>query len=261
MWPTFGQKVTWPRKRDTHHSAGTSTVTSHESPQTFWERVATTKWGSYVSRTEQDAIVRAATLSNPSSTVLDLGCEGGRWSILLSCMGRGNIVCAEVDANALKMCHERLPSALCIQVDPRVDGIPCKAGSVGFILCVEVPPVAHSSWFIDECLRVLSTGGVMLTVIQNSMSYRALVRKMLSHVDRRRAASPDPLYKVNYRAWGQTLREKGFEILYETGFCWLPFSRSSDFIFIPQLVKIEKYLSLDRLTTVSPWVVCTARKL
>ncbi len=51
-------------------------------PTTLWEKVAETTWGAYISALEENLIRRAGKMA-PIGTVLDVGCEGARWSKLL----------------------------------------------------------------------------------------------------------------------------------------------------------------------------------
>ena len=49
-------------------------------------------------------------------------------------------------------------------------------------------------------------------------------------------------------------------MLYEEGFCWFPFRRASNSIFIPYVTSLEKKLGLRKLVVISPWIVFIAQK-
>jgi hypothetical protein len=59
---------------------------------TFWERVATTKWGHYISRMEERAILRAAFWAEKPTQALEIGCDGSRWSKFAFRFGMANDV-------------------------------------------------------------------------------------------------------------------------------------------------------------------------
>jgi SAM-dependent methyltransferase len=117
---------------------------------TLWEMIASTKWGSYISEIEKRALLKAHILAARPAEALEIGCEGGRWSKLLSDLG-WKMTCIDVDAKALAICQRRLPAADCILVDSQARKLPCNTGSLGLVLCIEVPHVMpDSDWFISE---------------------------------------------------------------------------------------------------------------
>jgi hypothetical protein len=67
-------------------------------------------------------------------------------------------------------------------------------------------------------------------------------------------------YRHAYAKRRFALRDAGFDILLERGYCWFPFSRASNSPFIPFFARLERWLLLDRLPLLSPWVVFVARK-
>ena len=74
-------------------------------------------------------------------------------------------------------------------------------------------------------------------------------------------AGPHGFYAHAYASRRVALREAGFEIVSERGYCWFPFSRASNSRLIPLLTRLERWLLLDRLPLLSPWVVFVARKV
>jgi SAM-dependent methyltransferase len=226
---------------------------------TYWEGVAKTSWGNYTSCIERQAIIEASPLVNGQARILDFGCEGGRWSILLSSMGWTNIVCADANLDVLRICQKRLPTAMCVCTDSGASVMPFKTGSFGFLLCIEVFPVIHSGWFIDEAFRILRSGGLLIGVIHNRFSYRAIINRCLCALNLRKKTNG--YYNVVYSRWRKKLVQRDFKVTYERGFCWLPFPRSSNCRFIPQLLQIEERLRLSKIPRLSPWVIFVAQKL
>jgi SAM-dependent methyltransferase len=231
---------------------------SRLEPTTYWERIATTKWGQYTSQVEEQAILQAHRLAPEVRTVLEVGCEGGRWSRMLSDLG-WDVVCTDIDTSALDICQERIPSANCILVDPTDSTLPCETESLGLILCVEVYPVLESQWFLPEAHRTLARGGLIVGVALNKRSLRGLAIKAR---DLRRPPDVHGYrhYQISYSSWKKEAQEQGFEMLHERGFCWFPFRRDSNSSLVPAFTRLERALRLPRLPALSPWIVFIAQK-
>jgi hypothetical protein len=129
-------------------------------PMTFWETAAQSQWGSYISGIERRAIEKADLSAQTRTTALEIGCEGGRWSKLLSSRG-WKMVCTAIDPEALGICRARIPAARCVLVRPGDVKLPCESASIGLMLCIEVSQaLPYSDWFIGEARRVLCDGGL-----------------------------------------------------------------------------------------------------
>lgn len=221
---------------------------------TLWEEVACTRWGSYVTGIEERAILKAHALSGAPARAIEIGVEGGRWSRLLSDRGWA-MTCTDVDGEVLAICKKRIPSADCILVDPSDCKLPCESESMKLLLCIEVPYVMNQDWFVEESTRVLQNGGIVVGVFLNRLSLRGLY----VHARRFFAGIFDD-YKLFYPSWRKQLLRKGYTMLYEEGYCWFPFGRSSNSPLVPFFVHIEKWLGLRRIIRFSPWIVFIARK-
>jgi SAM-dependent methyltransferase len=150
---------------------------------TYWERVSESRWGAYI--TERERLALAYALDRVSrGTALEVGCEGGRWSALVS--GRGwDVVCTDVDPDSLARCAERIPSARCVLVSPDDHTLPVRAGEVDLLLVYEVNEVVESPWFPAEAARVLRPGGLLVCSYWNARSLRGLLYRTLAKVSRR----------------------------------------------------------------------------
>lgn len=233
------------------------TIYAHAQPEqdsTYWERVAHTRWGAYTADIAKQAILKAHDLSGKPTTALEIGCDGGRWSKLLTDLG-WKMICTDINEEALNKCKRRVPTADCILVDPGANRLPCISESVGLLLCMEVGPVIQADWFIDEAFRVVKSDQLIVGVFWNFLSFRGFY----SHIRNQLCNSFD-WYKIAYPFWRRKLLNKGFSMLYEEGYCWFPFGRSSNSIFVPFFTGLEKNLRLRKLITVSPWIVFIARK-
>jgi SAM-dependent methyltransferase len=228
---------------------------STAEPTTYWEKVATTRWGEYTSRTEERALYEANRLAPDPRALLEVGCEGGRWSMLFSDLG-WSVTCTDVNPDSLDICQARLPEAKCILVQPEDTSLPSATASLGLILCIEVYPVLDSEWFLPEAHRTLATGGLIVGVTLNKHSLRGL----LVRARKLRGASGHDHYQRSYGAWKQHAKAHGFRILYERGFCWFPFRRDSNSALVPAATRVEQALRLSRLPALSPWVIFIAEK-
>lgn len=222
---------------------------------TYWERVAESRWGAYISDVEKRAILKAHDLRGSPSTMLEIGAEGGRWSEMLSELG-WRTACTDVDEQAMAACQQRIPTAECNVVGAEDDALPCVSDSVDLLLCIEVPPVMHADWFLGEANRVLREEGLVVAVCFNRLSLRGT----LVHLKARITGSYD-YYQLSYPAWRRLLKHNGYAVVHQEGYCWFPFRRASDSALVPWFVSFERLLGLRRLPSLSPWVVFIARRL
>jgi SAM-dependent methyltransferase len=222
---------------------------------TYCEWLAKTRWGAYINKIEERAIMlgHRSAPAQPGMA-LEIGCEGGRWSRLLTNLG-WDMVCTDVNKSFLDICQRRLPQSRCVLVEPD-QTFPCDDNSISLLLCVGVPPAIQSHRFIPECSRVLKQGGVVVGTFWNLNS----VRGFALHLKALSAKTPD-YYKFSYPSWRRTLARSGFQLLHEEGYCWFPFRRASESKLVPYAVAVERVLRLGRLAAASPWVAFAAKKV
>jgi SAM-dependent methyltransferase len=221
---------------------------------TLWERVALTRWGSYLTSIERSVLLKAARITGEPGIALEIGSEGGRWAALLM-REAWQMVCTDVRADMVDLCQQRMPAARCVLVKPTAITIPADTGTIDMVLCLEVPPVTSAAWFPKETFRVLRPGGVLVGATENRSSYRAVVHRLF-----RRRRSDVGFYRTSYPDLRNRLRNEGFALIHEEGCCWLPFGRSSDSALIPALARLEERIGLRRLPAVGPWVIYAAQK-
>ncbi len=226
----------------------------------YWERYYNEyPYGWHLSRVEERAVlaVRELVGAGPASA-LDVGCEGGRWSRLLAERG-WNLTCADVSAEALAICQRRLPQARCLLVDERDTTLPAPDASQQALLCIEVPMVMQSEWFIGEAARALAPGGYFVGVHYNRRSLRGF---LYNYVPGFRSKNDIAYFYFPeaYAAWRARLRSAGFEVMREQGFGWIPFRKYSRSPLVGPAVRLERTLGLTRLARFSPMVVFIARK-
>lgn len=226
--------------------------------QTYWEHVAATAWGNYVSGIERRIILHAQSLAGNPNKALEMGCEGGRWAKLLADMA-WRLTCIDTDASTLNECRRKVPNAECILADPKDVAIPCDSGSMSLVLCVEVAPVIESDWFLSEAARVLRIGGIFVGTVWNKASLRGLTARIRHNGQWQKNGTR--FYKHSYRAWRRQLCDADFEVVHEEGLCWAPFGRTSNSPLIPLVTNFERLLKLHHVLTVSPWVAFIARRV
>src|SRR2546425_7136263 len=175
---------------------------------TFWEHVAARKWGRYISDIEMQTILRAHRIAGDPATALEIGCDGGRWSQLLSESG-WDLICIDVDRQTLGICQKRIPRAKCVLVHPDDRILPCAAGSLQLVLCMEVNSVIESDWFVPEAHRTLKDGGVVVGVCWNRRSLRGMWVRATGLL---RTDTRNRFYQVAYVRWKRKLRDVGFGV-------------------------------------------------
>ncbi|MCK5615890.1 class I SAM-dependent methyltransferase, partial [Candidatus Pacearchaeota archaeon] len=216
---------------------------------------AKTRWGAYTTDIEKQAILRANDLFTEPATALEIGCEGGRWSKLLADLG-WNMICTDINEESLNICKKRIPAANCTLVNPNDDKISYPSESVNLLLCIEVAPVIQADWFINEAFRVLQKDGFIIAVFWNALSFRGFFTRIKTFLN-----GNFDYYKIEYPFWKKKFLKRGFEMFYEEGYCWFPFSRASNSVFVPYFTRLEKRIGLRKLTAISPWIVFIAKKI
>lgn len=221
---------------------------------THHDWAAATRFGQYLSKLEEDLVLRAHASAREPSLALDVGAAGGRWSRLLNERGWQNI-CTDVNARSVERVSQVLPEARCFLVDPEDTRLPADDGQVGMALCIEVFAVMPTDWFIDESARVLQKGGILVGEFNNKWSWRGALHHAMTKVK-----GGFDYYRSAYPLWKKRLRAAGFEIEYEGGAGWMPFGRHSNSALVPLSVQVEKSLGLNQLPDLSPTAMFIARK-
>jgi SAM-dependent methyltransferase len=236
-----------------------ASTTQQGEAMPYWERYYNEyPYGWHLSRVEERAVVAVRDLVGQAGNALDVGCEGGRWSRLLAERGWRR-TCTDVSAEALTICQRRLPEATCLLVESDDISLPSADASQQALLCIEVPMVMQSAWFLAEAARVLAPGGYLIGVHYNRQSLRGV---LYNHVPGFRSKNDVAYFYFpeSYAAWRKRLRASGFEVTHEDGFDWIPFRKYSRSPLVGPAVRLERTLGLTRLARFSPMVVFIARK-
>jgi SAM-dependent methyltransferase len=235
----------------------TVTMKTDLPPLGYWEATASqSRFVQYTSQIEQAAILAAHERARIPTKALDIGCEGGRWSLLLAERG-WQLICTDTNARALALCQQRIPTATCVLAHDDERTLPAADQSLGLVLCIEVVPVMPSTWFRQEVMRVLQPGGLLVGVFWNQWSWRGL----LHHTAARLQHKQDDWYSEAYPRWRKCMRKQGFLFVQEEGCYWPPFRhRTSNSPLIPLACCIERVLGLHKLVSLSPLIIFVAQK-
>mgnify|MGYP001164784380 CR=1 FL=1 len=226
----------------------------------LWENISTnSRYGRYATEIEKRAILKGLTHTAKPTTALEIGCDGGRWTKLLSDLG-WNIICTDIDKQSLNICQKRVPTATCVHVNPEDSRFPCDTDSIGLLLCIEVAPVINADWFFDEASRVLQKGGWIVGVMWNRFSWRGWLYHHLPGL-RVTGSGHWYWYPISYEAWRKRFCQKGYTIVYEEGYAWLPSRRTSNSHLIPFAANLEHFLGLRKLVSLSPMITFVAQKI
>jgi SAM-dependent methyltransferase len=221
---------------------------------TFWEGVAQTRWGRYITSIERESVLAAASAFPTPGRALEVGCDGGRWCQLL--IERGwKMTATDTNRQALALCQKRMPSISGILVSPQDERLPVGSGTMDLLLCLEVPAIA-AAWFRPEARRVLKPGGILVGVLLNRCSWRGVL-----NVAQARWKGIEPLYQSTYASFRRSLRDCGFRVTSQRGCCWPPFPRKCNSRWVAAGASVERHLGLQRLAAFSPWIVFSATRL
>lgn len=223
----------------------------------YWQRVSLTNMGTYVTRIESSFIARALARTAPKR-VVDVGTGRGR--LLFQLLdSAGSVVATEINRDDL----------LAIAASPRTDRLlvgpdqtlPFQAAYVEALIAIEVPAASDAVTFKAECARVVEPGGSVIVTMQNSNSYKRLLRRLRAWITRTSDESwEDVYYTTSFAEQRREWEANGFEFVRGCGFSWAPFTRSSDSVWISTASVIERLLGLRNLLAISPWVIARFRR-
>jgi ubiquinone/menaquinone biosynthesis C-methylase UbiE len=217
------------------------------SVETHWEKAAKTKMGKYLTNLETAFINKSVMLQKENLTVMDVGAEAGRFSLVAS-NHKATVVSVDVDSYALKRLKIKDKQVNIIQADARK--LPLRDGVFDVVFMIEVldyiPELAEA---FSECKRTLKPGASSILSFGNKSSLKAKLKSIQGKS-----------YRHNYREAVQCLSVTGFAINKKTGYSWLPFGRTSQSRLIPILAGIERLLGLRQIVRFSPWVIIHVTK-
>ena len=212
------------------------------SEETHWEKAAKTRMGKYLTRLESDFIFKSVNLSRENLTVMDVGAEAGRFS-LIAAKNKATVLSIDIDSRSLKRLKLKTNQVNIIQADARK--IPLIDGVLDVAFMIEVLDyIPELELALGECNRTLKDGGFCILSFGNKSSLKAKLRELHGKT-----------YLHSYSNVMQSLFKTGFTLKRKMGYSWLPFGRVSENRFIPVLAWAERIFGLRKVTRFSPWVI------
>jgi len=213
--------------------------------------------GKYITGAEVAFLERSlADYRGRPELMVDAGAGAGRLTRMLATLAE-SVIATEIDPRLASSLAGAGPNVDPVYVSEMSQRLPARDGSADGVVCVEVPDLAHQEWFHGECRRVLKPGGILIVTLQNRLSWKGLVGRMVG--GRYRTKLGTEYYAYSLGKFVSCVRRAGFDFEDAVGYNWLPFSRTSDSPLVPALAKLEKALRLDRLVRISPWVIVRFR--
>ncbi len=203
--------------------------------------------GKYLTELETDFIKKNIDLSAADLTVMDVGAEAGRFSLLVAC-GNVKVVSIDLDLYALKRLHQKNRAVNIIQADAR--HLPVKDKAFDVIFMVEVLDyIPEIDLAFSDCKRALKPNADCILSFGNKSSLKAKLRGIKGRS-----------YRHSYREIMGNLSKTGFTIKSKLGYSWLPLGRTSQSSLVPIISGAERIFGLRRVVRFSPWVIIAATK-
>jgi ubiquinone/menaquinone biosynthesis C-methylase UbiE len=208
---------------------------------------AKTRMGKYLTNLETDFISKSVNLYRENITVMDVGAESGRFS-LLATGSKANVVSVDVNAYALKRLKLKNRQVSIIQADARQ--LPLKDEVFDVVFMIEVLDyIPELDQTMKECKRTLKPNASCVLSFGNKSSLKARLKAMQGKS-----------YRHSYKEAMQCLSETGLIMKKKTGYSWLPFGRTSQSRLVPILAVGEKIFGLRKVVRFSPWVIIHVTK-
>ena len=217
------------------------------SVETHWEIAAKTRMGKYLTNLETDFISKSVNLHRENITVMDVGAESGRFS-LLATSSKATIVSVDVNSYALKRLKLKNRQVSIIQADAR--HLPLKDEVFDVVFMIEVLDyIPELDQTMQECKRTLKPNTSCVLSFGNKSSLKAKLKAMQGKS-----------YRHSYKEAMQCLSKTGLIVKKKTGYSWLPFGRTSQSSLVPILAAGENIFGLRRVVRFSPWVIMHVTK-
>ena len=217
------------------------------SVETHWEFAAKTKMGKYLTKLETDFISKSVDLCQENITVMDVGAEAGRFS-LLAANTKATVVSLDINSYALKRLKLKNRQVNIIQADARF--LPLRDEVFDVVFMIEVLDyIPELEQALREGKRALKPEASCILSFGNKSSLKANLKAMQGKS-----------YRHSYKEALQCLSNAGFLVKRKMGYSWLPFGRTSQSSLVPVLAGLERIFGLRRVVRFSPWVIIHVTK-
>jgi len=219
-----------------------SSVSSEFASETHWEMAAKTKMGKYLTRLETDFISKSIDLSPDNLSVMDVGAEAGRFSLLPQ-NSKAQVVSIDINAYALRRLKQKSRHVNIILADAR--NLPLKDGVFDVVFMIEVLDyIPELGQALGECVRTLKPDASAVLSFGNKSSIKARLKAMQGKS-----------YRHSYGEMLRCVSKTEFTIKRKVGYSWVPLGRTSQNSLVPALTALEKIFGLRRIVRYSPWVI------
>jgi len=221
----------------------------------WWDHCNATVAGQYLDSQERSIVYEFLDNYTPR-LCLDIACGSGRFS--RSIIERGIcVVAGDLDPVPIKKLHRYLIGRRNMEITTHIlridaENLPFQDKTFDCVLSIQTLGYTDAQQFFSECNRILQCGGWLLFNEANRHSYKAPIYRKISYSTR--------FYCHSHSEICSMLNECGFQIKKAVGMNWLPIKRNSDNRWIPLASKIEDWLKLSNLPSISPWVFYVAQK-
>ncbi len=203
--------------------------------------------GKYLTKIETDFINKSVDLSKENITVMDVGAEAGRFS-LIAANKKTTVVSLDVNYYALKRLKQKSREVNVILADARV--LPIKDGVFDVVFMIEVLDyIPELEQALAECKRSLKPNASSVMSFGNSSSLKARLKAMQGKS-----------YRHSYEEVMQGLSKTGFIIKRKMGYSWLPLGRTSQSNLVSFMARFERLFGFRRVVKFSPWVIVQITK-
>src|SRR5665647_2642771 len=131
--------------------------------------------GKYLTQLESNFILKSVDLSRENLTVMDVGAEAGRFS-LITAENNATVVSIDIDSSSLKRLKAKTNQVNIIQADARK--LPLKDGVLDAAFMIEVSDyIPELDLALKDCNRTLKNEGFCILSFGNKSSLKAKIRK------------------------------------------------------------------------------------
>jgi SAM-dependent methyltransferase len=140
--------------------------------------------------------------------------------------------------------------------------LPFADGSLDCVVAIQCLHFLDRTRFLQECSRIMRSGGLLILESLNRHSYKWLQRRLRRCFSRSPSGAVSDKW-VDILSCGEILREiagHGFTTEAVSGYGWIPFARHSNSSWVGVMARVEQALRLERWYSISPRIIVAARK-
>ena len=194
-----------------------------------------------------------------SGILLDLCCGVGEVSLMLHTSGLRSL---GLDMNPLALNQFRQHSQEVRLIQGDALHLPFCSGSLDAIVPMHCFDLLDRVKFLQECSRVLRSGGLLIFDALNRHSYKLILKKLDRFLGLRISGSLNDRW-IDVFSFGEVLQsicQAGLNLQIANGYGWAPFLVDSDSRLVNVTTAIERILRLNRYPNISPRNLIVVKK-